>query len=527
MSKLAQYLNEHVVGNVFDSAKILDQFSHDQSILGMTPRLVAYPENTDDVRRLVFFADQLASKGFSLPVTVRGTGLDKTGAAIGKGLIISTVKISHIEELDLRGRLIRVQAGVTLGRLNAALSLMGLHLPIKANPDSTIGGLIANCPSDDMMDRFGGIFHYVERLELVLANGELVQFAPCTRRTLETKKQSPGLEGILYREIDQLFEKHGDIIIDRSMQPFDLRGYANITKVRQSHNFNLLPLLFGSQGTLGIVTDVILRVEPLPATTRRLAVSFHDIRQAQRFLTFARELEPRTLQIYDLKIIERATKFGNKPNLFRRKIGNGLLAVVEFDGWRFRIQRKIRECLDFLPSDVFTVIEDPENNASFREVEHALLSFLNDDIKGERSATLDDVYIPDLKFDEFWRHLKELEGKFKTELTVYGSYAAANYQVRPEFDCSSAEGRKQLQEFLQAYAQLVESCDGSLTGGSPEGRTKSGLASPLSIGEQAIYSEIKSIFDPHGILNPGVKIDAKPQKVFDNLRHTKLPGVTY
>lgn len=527
MSKLAQYLNEHIVGNVFDGAKILDQLQFDQSILAMSPRLVAYPENTDDVRRLVFFADQLASKGFSLPVTVRGTGLDKTGAAIGSGLIVSTEKLNHIEELDLRGRLVRVQAGVTLDRLNAALGLMGLHLPVKVDPGMTIGGLIANCPSDDMMDRFGGIFHFVERLEAVLANGELVQFSPCSRRTLEAKKQAPGLEGALYQGVDQLLDKHGDIVIDRSMQPFDLKGYANITKVRQPHSFNLLPLLFGSQGTLGIVTDVILRVEPLPSVTRRLAISFHDIRQAQRFLTFARELEPRTLQIYDLKIIERATEFGNKPNLFRRKIGNGLLAVVEFDGWRFRMQRKIRDCLNFLPSDVFSVIETTENAASFREIEHALLSFLNDDVYGERSAILDDVYVPDLKFDEFWRQLKTLEREFDTTLTLYGSYAAANYQVRPEFDCRTAEGRHRMREFLEAYTKLVEDCDGSITGGSPEGRTKAVLGTPLSIGEQAIYSEIKNIFDPNHILNPGVKIGAEPKKVFNSFRQVKLSGITY
>lgn len=526
MSKLAQYLNEHVVGNVFDNPKILDQFRFDQSILEMRPRLVAYPESADDIRRLTFFADQLASKGFSLPVTVRGTGLDKTGAAVGPGLLISTDHLDQIEELDLRGRLVRVQAGVTLDRLNSAMRLMGLELPIKTDPGATIGGLIANCPSDDMMDRYGGIFHFVERVEMVLSSGELVQLSPLSLRNLAAAQQKPGLEGAIYRNIDQLFDKHADIIMDRDMQPFDLSGYANITKVRQGHHFDLLPLIFASQGTLGIITDVILRLEPVPSATQRLAVSFHDIRQAQRFLTFARDLEPRTLQVYDLKIIERASEFGNKPNLFRRKIGNGLLAVVEFDGWRFRMQRKIRECLDFLPSDVYSVVETPENQDSFREIEHALLSFLNDDVRGERAAVLDDVYVPDLKFDEFWRQLKAMEKDLDTELTLYGSYATANYQVRPEFDCSTPEGRTKLQDFLEAYTKLVVASEGSITGGTPEGRTKAILREPFPVGEQALYHEIKEIFDPNHILNPNVKIDVNRKKVLNSFRTQPLPGIT-
>ena len=203
MSKLAEYLNQHILGNVFDSPLIREAYSTDRSILKMTPRLVALPETTNDIRKLLRFSSQLASRDFKLPVTVRGTGLDKTGASIGSGLIISTEKLNHIEEIDVRGRLVRVQPGITLGALNEALRLQGMCLPIVYDPRATIGGLIANCPNDDASERYGGIFRFVDRLEVVLASGDIVQLSPQSLRSVEAKIASTLPEGELYRKIDR------------------------------------------------------------------------------------------------------------------------------------------------------------------------------------------------------------------------------------------------------------------------------------------------------------------------------------
>ena len=130
MSRLSEYLNRHIVGNVFDRPSICNAYSTDSSILTYTPKLVAIPETQDDVRRLLRFANQLAARELRLPITMRGSGLDKTGASIGPGMIVSTEKLNQIEEVDARGRLIRLQPGVKLGELNQALRLNGLWLPI-------------------------------------------------------------------------------------------------------------------------------------------------------------------------------------------------------------------------------------------------------------------------------------------------------------------------------------------------------------------------------------------------------------
>lgn len=526
MSKLSEYLNRHVVGNVFDRPAILEDYSCDRSILKITPRLVAFPENTDDIRKLVRFSSQLADREYALPITVRGTGLDKTGASIGEGLIISTEKLNQLEEIDQRGRLVRVQPGITLGRLNDVLRLQGLWLPVDYNPRSTIGGLIANCPSDDISGRYGGIYSYVERLEIVLANGDIAQLLPQTQHSISAKTAESSAEGALYDKINHILDEYDDMILDRSMRPFDAMGYANITKVRGRHTLNLLPLIFASQGTLGIISDVILHVEPLPPESRRLLVSFHDLKTAQRFLNFACDLEPASVKICDLRIIENASTHGKKPDLFTRKIGRGLLVVIDFGNHRFRTNQKIKRCKAVLPPNTFCVEEMPENASAFHCIDTALLSYLNDTDYGERTPVLDDIFIPNLHFGEFVDGLKELEQVLDLELPLFGSFATSNYYVRPELDCASIDGRKKMMEFIRLYSDLVANCQGSLTGNGPEGRVKALMMSrTLGVGERQLYNKIKEAFDPKNILNPKVKMGADVKDTIRCLRTTPYPGV--
>ncbi len=526
MSKLAEYLNRHIIGNVFDRPSILEAYSTDRSILKIMPRLVAIPESTDDIRKLLRFADQLAVRDFALPVTVRGTGMDKTGASIGDGLVVSMEKFNHIEEIDVRGRLVRVQPGMTLGALNEALRLQGVWLPISYNPQLTIGGMIANCTNDDMSSRYGGIFQYVERVEVVLANGELVQLLPLSLHAAEAKAGEDTPEGILYRKISKVLDKYDDMILDRSMRPFDGMGYANIVKVREQHSVNLLPLLFASQGTLGIISDVILRVEPVPPESRRLLVSFHDLKAAQRFLNFVCDLEPATVQICDLRIIENASDHGKKPDLFVRKIGRGMAVVIDFGYGRWRMSKRLRKCLEVLPPGTFYVEETPENAAAFQCIDNALMAYLNEDTLGERAPVLDDVFVPSMHFSDFLEGLKTVEETLGLELPLFGSFATSNYYVRPNLDCRTMEDRKKMVDFIRLYTQLVESCHGSLTGNGPEGRVKALMTTRgLGVGERQLYASIKEAFDPRNILNPKVKLGADMKDTIRHLRTQEYGGV--
>jgi len=526
VSKLANYLNQYIVGNVFDRPSICRQYSTDRSILQISPRLVVFPESSEDIQALLRFTNQLAMRNFRLPVTLRGTGLDKTGAAIGDGLIISTEKLNHIEELDLRGRLVRAQPGVTLGQLNSALALQGLTLPIDYDPRATLGGLIANCPNDDISDKYGGVFHYIERAEVVLSNGDLIQLGPMTARNLAPKLAASNFEGALYRRLTQLLDRHGDTIVNRTMSHFDAAGYANVTKIREQRVTNLLPLMFASQGTLAVISDVILRVEPLPSATRHLAVTLPDAKALLRFLNFVQELDPRSLKFYDLRIVQEAAKYGNQPILLNPEFDRGWLVIVSFDNHKWRLNKNLQHCLDVLPPGTFAIEENLENHDAFSEFYSALMSFLNDNQAGERAPVADDVYVPNFRLEDFFAGLHTLEETLSLDLPMFGSFSTSNYNVRPLVDLSSLDGRKLAITFLRQYSDLVISCEGSLTGGSPEGRVKSlSTSGVLSDAELKLYREIKAAFDPNNILNPDVKLGADLKDTLRHLRTTERAGL--
>ena len=92
-----------------------------------------------------------------------------------------------------------------------------------------------------------------------------------------------------------------------------------------------MPLFFSAQGTLGIITDIILRVEVLPPPTRRLALTLRDTKTLLRFLNFVSDLDPRTLKVFDLRIIKETTTHGKQPDLLPRELGEGWLVLTSFD----------------------------------------------------------------------------------------------------------------------------------------------------------------------------------------------------
>ena len=148
MNKIAKFLNARVSGFVTDKPEILAAYSRDASILEIMPKLLFLPNNIEDIQYVLRFTNELAKKGYQLPIAVRGSGLDQSGADLTEGMVLSTEKMNQIQEIDERGRLVRVQAGVTLGQLNSALALLGLYLPVEADSRETIGGLISNFYTD-------------------------------------------------------------------------------------------------------------------------------------------------------------------------------------------------------------------------------------------------------------------------------------------------------------------------------------------------------------------------------------------
>jgi len=329
VNKIAIYLNRHLSGNVFDKDAILESYATDRSPLKIKPRFVALPESTADVRKLVRFVNQLAEKKYDLPISVRGAGLSKTGADLSSGLVLSMEKMDRVRELDAHDRLVHVQAGISLEKLNAVLAPHGLTIPISADPRTTVGSLISEAPVDKFSKKYGGIMNYVDRIETVLASGDILQTARLSRHKLSVKKTGKGLEGDIYEKLDKVLVDRAEFL--KTVPDSSRLGYPGLKHIRRLNGkvFDLLPAFFGAEGSLGIITEVILRAEPLPPRPHRLFAVFSTFKAAEEFANYTLKLSPLSVELFDMRIFKTSDKFGKKPDLLTRKLEDGYLVL----GW--------------------------------------------------------------------------------------------------------------------------------------------------------------------------------------------------
>ncbi len=526
MGKIAKYLNQLVVGNVFDEQEVLDYYSTDNSALKIKPRFVAFPESTDDIQKLLKFFNQLTAKEINVPITIRGSGSDDTGACLGSGLIISTKKLNRMLEIDPRGRLVRVQSGITLKELNTALSVSGLTIPIDGKDNETIGGLISNCPTDKSAGKYGGIINFVDRIEVVLANGECIATNRFRRYAVAKKAVEKTLEGEIYRKLPKIIDTNEKTIQDIEKRAKDMSGYPKIVEVYKRDVLDLMPLFFGAQGTLGVISEVILRAVPLKSKPVRIVATFKDFKKAKKFLDFMDELTPKRLELYDLKIIMRAKATGKNLDGVIKKLEDGYVVFVSFDEKGNNNLKKVMARRDEFPRNARFLFESDENRSIIDELENSLTTYLTYVKDGERVPILTNFYLPAWNIESFLDDLKVLGEKLQLDLALYGSYASSIYHLRPIFNLEDDSFNKKATTFLKAGAYIIGRQGGQLAGGTPEGRLKAVVTNAdMPEAEVKLYNEIKNLFDKNGILNPEIKLGASSKYTLTHFRSTNSPKI--
>lgn len=526
MGKITKYLNQLVIGNVFDTPEILDKYSTDQSALRIKPKFVAFPESTDDIRKLIRFFNQLANKDIRVAVTARGSGLDETGADLTNGVVISTEKLNHLLEIDTRERLVRVQSGITLRELNTALSVSGLSIPIDGHDEETIGGIISRNAASECGGKYGGIYDYVERIEVVLANGECLQTERLKKYALAKRAADKSLEGELYRKVIKITKEKRELIEKIEQENRSLAGYPMIAKVPKRETLDLMPLFFGAEGTLGIISEVILRAVPIKKCPERIVATFKEIDHAIKYAETISALRPRKLNLFDLKIIMEAREAGKNLDGVIRKLDDGFVVFASFDERPSSALKKVMNMRDKFPRTAKFIFESQNDQPTLNEFENALSNYLSRVKDGERVPILTDFYLPRQNVAKFLEDLKVLEAKLDLRLELYGSLATSIYSLRPKFDLEDENFNKKATMFLRAGAFIISRQGGELAGGTPEGRLKAVVTNTTMLEpEKELYTQIKELFDRNGILNPDAKLGANSKFTLTHFRSTNQPKI--
>ena len=526
MGKIARYLNQLTVGNVFDNPEILEKYATDCSALKIKPKFVAFPESTDDIRKLMKFFDQLAAKDIKVPIAARGTGRDMGGADLTNGIVVSTSKLNKMLEIDPRERLVRVQSGITLKELNTALSVSGLTIPIDGHDEETIGGLISNCPTDDYARKYGGIANYVERIEVVLSNGECLQTNRLKKYAVAKVAAEKTFEGVIYRKIVKLIHENGDLLYEMEDDNNDLTGYAKICAVQKKETVDLMPLFFGAQGTLGIISEVILKAVPLKKQPMRVVATFKEISPALKYMKTIEQLNPDKINIYDLKIIMEAKETGKNLDGVIKKLEDGYVVFTSFTERPNYCMKKIMAIREKFPRTAKFIFESVDTRNIINEFENSLINYLGYVKNGERVPILTDFYLPQYNLENFLKDLKVLADKLDLSLELYGSYSTSIYSLRPKFNLEEEGYSKKATSFLRAGAYIIDRQGGKLAGGTPEGRLKAVVTNvDMPNAKRELYEKIKKIFDQNEIFNPDIKVGANSKFTLTHFRDINRPTV--
>ncbi|MBR2766611.1 FAD-binding oxidoreductase [Candidatus Saccharibacteria bacterium] len=526
MGKIAKYLNQLTVGNVFDTPEILEEYATDRSALKIKPKFVAFPESTDDIRKLMRFFNQLATKDIKVAVTARGSGTSDTGADLTNGVVISTEKLNKLLEIDTRERLVRVQSGITLRELNTALSVSGLTIPVDGRDEETIGGLISKNALDECTGKYGGMYNYVERVEVVLANGEILQTERLKKYALAKRAADKTYEGEIYRKIAGIVKNNSQLLEKITNDNKSLAGYPGIAKAPRKETLDLLPLFFGAEGTLGIISEVILKAVPIKKHPERVVATFKEISHAVKYAEEISALRPRKLNLFDLKIIMEARETGKNLDGVIKKLEDGFVVFANFDEKPNIALKKLMNMRDNFPRTAKFIYESVNDRPTLNEFENALPSYLNHVKNGERVPILTDFYLPRENIEGFLKDLEVLENKLELKLELFGSLSSSVYSLRPKLNLEDEGFNKKATMFLRAGAFIINRQGGELTGGSSEGRLKAVVSNTTMLEpEKNLYEDIKKVFDKNGILNPDTKLGANSKYTLTHFRSVNQPKI--
>ena len=539
---LAEQLRALLHGEVYDDAAARISVSHDASIFEIKPRLVIAPRDTGDIQRLV---SVILSKFGELSITPRSGATDMTGGPLTESVVLDIAKhFNRTISVSNDGRAI-VQPGVFYRDFEKETLKKGWLLPsYPASRDiCTIGGMVANNSGGEKSLTYGKTIEYIQSLVVVLADGNQYELAPLSRSELDKKIRQNDFEGDLYRRLFKLFsERQKEISESRPRVSKNSAGYQ-IWDVWDGKTFNLAKLFVGSQGTLGIITEIKLRLIRPPHHRRMLVVFINDVKDLPNVVKHILPYRPESLEMYDDKTIKLALRFlpefvklSGAKNLFSLAIKflpefwmaltggiPSLVLLAEFAGEASPdVERRLLSAnYDLAKINLKTrIARSDSDRRKYWAIRHESFNLLRHKLRGIQTIPfIDDLIVPPEKLGEFLIQLQHMLEPYKITYSLSGHAGEGNIHVIPLMKLNDPDTKRIINELAPKVYDLVVSFGGSITAEHNDGLIRGSFLNKMYSPEiMQIFKEIKNIFDPKNIFNPGKKINASWDYAMAHLR---------
>jgi FAD/FMN-containing dehydrogenase/Fe-S oxidoreductase len=507
-SALAARLRREIRGDVLFDAASRGRYSTDASIYQIEPIGVVVPKTEADALAALSIA---ADAG--LAILPRGAGTSQCGQTVGAALVIDNSKwLNRVLGFDREQRRVEVEPGVVLDQLNAWLKPHGLFYPVDVSTaaQATLGGMAGNNSCGARSLRYGNMVHNVAAIDAVLATGAQYRFGPLT----EVGAAAPhgfatlaeAIQAIAVREADEI-ERRVPKLLRR------VAGYNLDMLVPGENNpaRNLAHLLVGSEGTLAYFRRLHLKLAPLPR---------HKVLGVCHFPTFYRamdasqhivKLDPAAVELVDCTMIELAR--GNatfRPIVDRFLQGEpDAILLVEFAGDDEQAQLRGLDRLVELMADLglpgsVVKITDAALQRDTWEVRKAGLNIMMS-MKGDGKPVsfIEDCAVPLEHLADYTARLSEVFEKHGTRGTWYAHASVGCLHVRPVLNMKG-DGAVKMRAIAEEACAMVREYKGSYSGEHGDGLVRSEWIEPV-YGKRLTdaFAEIKALFDPGGLMNPG------------------------
>ncbi|HJM04025.1 MAG TPA: FAD-binding oxidoreductase [Candidatus Saccharimonadaceae bacterium] len=538
-------LRKLLKGEVSRDRTLRDEMSRDASIYEITPEVVIAPKDSMDVKKIVRYVSAHKTTYPSLAITPRSAGTCMSGGAIGSSLLLDMTK--HFTKIGaVTNDVLQTQPGVYMRDIDPYLEAKELMLGCvpASRAICTIGGMVGNNAGGEQSLRYGNADRSVRSLDVVLADGNEYTIAPLTKKQLDQKMAQKTYEGRLYKQVYELIEAHYDLIKNaRPKVNKNSMGY-NLWAVwdRGTGIFDMTQLFSGSQGTLGVVTDIKIQAYKKPAHSGLLLAYLTSPKHLGDIIPAVMKHNPATFEGFDDITFGLGVKFFS---MFRKQLGTkewlrqqarlmpaaakfkghlpNILLMVEFEGEsKEEVYQKISKLHDVLkPFKLRMDIEgDESESAPYWEIRRASLSLLRNRVKDKyASPFIDDMTVQPKYLPEFLPKVRKVIRKYKLPATLAGHFGDGNFHIIPLMDIENEADQAKLEPVMRELIPIVLQYKGTMAGEHNDGMVR-GPWLPAVFGDEMyqLFKHTKEIFDPTYIFNPHKKTDASWDYSMNHIR---------
>ncbi len=538
-ARLEEFLSEldkHVHGDLHTDQINRILYSTDASIYQVMPHGVLLPKTMEDVHAVVALAAQ-----YQVPLLPRTGGSSLAGQAVNEALIIDfTPHLDQVLELNPEERWVRVQPGIVLDELNLYLRPYGLQFgpdPASSNR-AAVGGIVSNNSTGSHSILYGMTADHVLDMNVILNDGSSTHFGPLETAELARHQERSGREGEIYRHIAQLLGQPANqqTIISATPRHWRRCGGYNLDRFvndpalsfhwPRDTRFNMSHIFSGAEGTLGVMTEVKLNLVPLPQKTALAIVHFDALNIALSAVPAILEAEPTVVELLDnlgLTLCRQVPEYARLLHTFLQGQPNCVLITEFYGESEAELQGKVARLDAVLRqgqtgSTAVTKAFDPQLQANVWAVRKVGLGLMMS-VKGDHKPIpfIEDAAVPPEHLAEYVHKIEKFCNDLGTDVAYYAHASAGCIHIRPLINSKVATEIAKMPQIVQFSVELLHGYGGSLSSEHGDGRARSWINEHFFGSElYELYRQVKHIFDPQSIFNPGNIVDAGPMT--ENLR---------